>query len=113
MIKMDEKVKQQKVEQQKIVPQRAEQHNPIARIQDANVKALVEKGKQQGYLTYEALNSELPEENLSPDRLDNLLMTLDDLGIELIDEADLAKRLKEGKTGKAQEISVKLPLTVR
>jgi RNA polymerase primary sigma factor len=74
--------------------------NVMAQIQDSSVKALVEKGKEQGYLTYEEMNAELPEENLSPDHLDNLLMTLDDLGIELIDEADVAKREKEGKAAK-------------
>ena len=63
--------------------------NPL---QQNSMKALVEKGKKQGFLTYEEMNEELPDDNLSPDHLDNLLMTLDDLGIELIDEAELEKR---------------------
>jgi len=61
-------------------------------IMDINVQALVEKGKKRGYLTYEEMNNDLPEENLSPDHLDSLLMTLDDLGIDLIDEVDVQKR---------------------
>jgi len=56
------------------------------------MRALVEKGKQRGFLTYEEMNEELPDENLSPDRLDSLLMTLDDLGIDLIDETEVEKR---------------------
>ncbi|MBN2211768.1 MAG: RNA polymerase sigma factor RpoD [Sedimentisphaerales bacterium] len=59
---------------------------------DREMRALVEKGKQRGFLTYEEMNEELPDENLSPDRLDSLLMTLDDLGIDLIDETEVEKR---------------------
>ncbi len=59
---------------------------------DTSVKNLIAKGKQRGYLTYEEMNDELPEEAVSPDKLDSLLMTLDELGIELLDEADVEKR---------------------
>jgi RNA polymerase primary sigma factor len=59
---------------------------------DASVKRLIAKGKQRGYLTYEEMNEDLPEEAVSPDRLDSLLMALDELGIELIDESEAAQR---------------------
>jgi len=45
-----------------------------------SLRALLEKGKQRGFVTYEEMNDELPDEGFSPDRLDNLLMTLDDMG---------------------------------
>ena len=59
---------------------------------EEKIKLLVEKGKKKGYLTYEELNEELPEEAVSPTRLDSLLMTLDEMGINLIDEADIEKQ---------------------
>jgi RNA polymerase primary sigma factor len=46
---------------------------------DTSVKRLIEKGKERGYLTYEEMNDDLPDEAVSPDRLDALLMTLDEL----------------------------------
>ena len=58
---------------------------------DQNIKALVERGKSKGYLTYEEVNKSLPAEGVSPDRLDTLLMNLDELGIELLDEEDVRK----------------------
>ncbi|MBN1764804.1 MAG: RNA polymerase sigma factor RpoD [Sedimentisphaerales bacterium] len=70
---------------------------------DASLKSLIEKGKARGYLTYEEMNDDLPDDNLSPDRLDNLLMTLDDLGVELIDEADLKKREAEADSPKEDD----------
>ena len=59
---------------------------------DQNIKALVEKGKRKGYLTYEEMNQSLPAEGVSPDRLDSLLMTLDELGIDILDEEDVAAK---------------------
>ncbi len=63
-----------------------------SRLMDDSLKALIEKGKKRGYLTYEELNEDLPDDNLSPEKLDNLLMTLEDLNVELIDEIELEKR---------------------
>ena len=59
---------------------------------DISVKKLIAKGKERGYLTYEEMNDDLPDEAVSPDRLDTLLMTLDEMGIELIDEAEAQER---------------------
>ena len=61
---------------------------------DEAVKALIEKGKARGYLTYEEMNEDLPNEAVEPDKLDALLMILDELKIELIDEADAGPREK-------------------
>ncbi len=55
------------------------------------VKTLIEQGQSRGYLTYEELNRKLPDD-FSPDDLDELLMTFDEKGIELIDEADVPVR---------------------
>ncbi len=56
------------------------------------IKKLIQKGKDRGYLTYEEMNEDLPDEAVSPDRLDALLMALDEEGIELIDEAEARQR---------------------
>jgi len=53
------------------------------------IEALIDRGKQQGYLTYEEMNDLLPGETISPDRIDEILMTLDEMGIELKDAEDL------------------------
>ena len=57
---------------------------------DQGIKALIERGKQQGFLTYDEMNDLLPEEAIAPDKLDNILRMLDELGIELMDEVVVA-----------------------
>ena len=58
---------------------------------EGKIKAMIEKGKKKGYLTYEEMNADLPEDLVSPARLDTLLVSLDEMGISLIDEADVDK----------------------
>ncbi len=62
---------------------------------ETKMKNLIERGKKKGYLTYEEMNEELPDEAVTPSRLDNLLMTLDEAGVSLIDETELSKRKTE------------------
>ncbi len=68
---------------------------------EQQIKTLIEKGKQKGFLTYEEMNKGLPEEAISPSRLDSLLATLDEMGISLIEEADVESQ----KIGKEEEES--------
>jgi RNA polymerase primary sigma factor len=67
---------------------------------DARVQILLDLGKSRGYLTYEELNEKLPDEVVSPDKLDSLLMMIDEMGIKLIDEADIGEFTKAPRTRK-------------
>src|SRR6478609_953631 len=58
---------------------------------DNRVNAIIGLGKSRGYLTYEELNQKLPDEVVSPDKLDSLLMMIDEMGIKLIDESDVGE----------------------
>jgi RNA polymerase primary sigma factor len=62
---------------------------------EQKIKTLVERGKKKGFLTYEEMNKELPDDAVSPSRLDRLLATLDELGISLMDEADVKSQQKD------------------
>src|SRR5687768_2898095 len=69
---------------------------------DLRVQALLDMGTSRGYLTYDELNERLPDEVVSPDKLDSLLMMIDEMGIRLIDEADVAD-FTIYKTAKARD----------
>jgi len=53
---------------------------------DEGLKALLESGKGKGYLTYGQVNDYLPDDAVNPEKLDQLLLILEEHGIELIDE---------------------------
>lgn len=57
------------------------------------IKSLVQKGKHKGFLTYEELNDILPDDTLMlSEKIDEILMLLEELGIDLIDHADADER---------------------
>jgi len=68
------------------------------------IRILVEKGQKKGYLTYDEMNDTLPEDAVSPGRLDRLLSTLDERGISLVDEADVEAQ-QAGKEDEGFETS--------
>ncbi len=55
---------------------------------DPDVKLLIEEGRKKGFLTYEEINRVLPDDLVSPEKLDAILMHLDEIGVQLLDEAE-------------------------
>ena len=55
---------------------------------EASFNDLLERGKKRGYLTWEEMNNTIPDEAVSPDKLEILLERLEDNGIEMYDEAE-------------------------
>jgi RNA polymerase primary sigma factor len=53
---------------------------------EKDLERLIAKGVAQGYLTYDEVNDYLPDEDVNPDKLDNLLIALEERGIELVDQ---------------------------
>ena len=74
---------------------------------EQHIKSLIEKGEKKGFLTYDEMNKALPEEAVSPTRLDHLLATLDEMGVDLLDEASFRKQQEEEEF-EEEETQVKL-----
>jgi len=66
---------------------------------EQQIQTLIDRGKERGYLTYEEMNDSLPEDLVSPERLDRILMALDELGVDLIDETEVLARQMAAQAG--------------
>jgi len=60
---------------------------------DEGLKTLLELGKRRGFLTFDQVNDFLPDEASSPEKIQGLLESLDEMGIELINEDEAEARL--------------------
>ncbi len=61
---------------------------------DQELSSLISRGVQDGFLTYEDVNAYLPDEDVSPEKLDRLLLAIERKGIQLIDSAPAKAKAK-------------------
>ncbi len=54
---------------------------------EQDLASLIERGRSQGYLTYEQVGEYLPDEDVSPEKMDNFLQAINETGIQLVDQA--------------------------
>ncbi len=68
-----------------------------------NLKRLIDIGKDKGYITYEELNDDLPDDVVSSEYIDDLMMMFEEMDIMVIDEASKDEIEKSKKLKKKQE----------
>ena len=59
------------------------------------VQKLVDMGKEKGFLTYEEVNDALPPGVLSSEQIDDMLILFEQLGIQVVEEAEQAEGVDE------------------
>src|SRR5947208_9567559 len=78
---------------------------------DDALRALLESGKEKGYLTYSQVNDHLPDDDANPEKIDQLLMLLESEGIELIDEAEVDERERESRAPGEEDLQLEAELS--
>lgn len=53
----------------------------------SQLKLLVAKGKEQGYLTYSEVNDHLPEDIIDSDQIEGIIQMINDMGIQVLEQA--------------------------
>jgi RNA polymerase primary sigma factor len=51
--------------------------------QQSRLKLLIEKGKEQGFLTYAEVNDHLPDEIVDPQQIEDIITMINDMGIQV------------------------------
>ena len=72
------------------------------------LKTLINKGKKQGFLTYEEINKLIPDGKVSAEQIDNTLILFDEMDITITDKKNISKQIvklkaAEKKTAKAAQ----------
>ena len=56
-------------------------------LENSGLRELIEKGRAQGYITFADINDYLPDEVSDPDQLDEVIQIVNDLGLQVLEEA--------------------------
>ncbi|MBN1282839.1 MAG: sigma-70 family RNA polymerase sigma factor, partial [Proteobacteria bacterium] len=88
--------------------QSSEQRTKKAPSDIEEVKNLISAGKTKGYLTVEEVNDALPADMVSSAQLDDVLTIFDDMDIEIVDNEEEGKNLKERSQAK-EKVEEKAP----
>ena len=70
-------------------------------------QGLIDIGKEQGYLTYEEINKSIPQKMMVAEKIDGFFVTLDDLGIKVVDNKEYLSDKAQKNQGEAVEQTVK------
>jgi len=71
---------------------------------DDSLKALIELGKRNNYLTWDQVNAQIPPDTIEPERLDSILEILEQNGISIIEEDQVEEREPDPATLNDDEI---------
>src|ERR1700674_5018699 len=61
--------------------------NGLPEDRQSQLKLLIARGKEQGYLTYAQVNDHLPSEIVDPEQIEDIVNTINDMGIPVYEKA--------------------------
>ena len=72
----------------------------------SRIAELIEKGREQGYLTYADVNDHLPDDISDPDQVDEIIGMINDLGLQVHETAPDADTLMLAESENSDEIAL-------
>src|SRR4051794_24020891 len=70
--------------------------SPLLDLSDAAVRKMIQNAKKRGYVTYEQLNGVLPSEEVTSEKIEDVLAMLNDMGINVVENEDAGEE-EEGR----------------
>jgi RNA polymerase primary sigma factor len=69
-----------------------------------DIKRLITVGKEKGYLTYDEVNEALPEDLVSPEKMDDMMMIFDEMDIEIVDSEQQVQVVRESVVSDSESL---------
>ncbi len=73
------------------------------RDQQSEIKKLITRGKEQGYLTYAEVNDHLPDDIVDPEQIEDIIGMINDMGIQVHESAPDAETLLLQESSSVQD----------
>jgi RNA polymerase primary sigma factor len=105
---------------EKEAPETPDAPLPLLDLSDAAVKKMIKQAKKRGYVTYEQLNAVMPSEEVTSEKIEDVLAMMSEMGINVVEteeaEADEAEEEareepeeEESEGGELVETTAKAP----
>lgn len=80
-----------------------EQDTTLFDVRSANVKKLISKGKERGYVTFDELNAILPQDQMSSEQIEDVMAAFSEMSIQIIEHEENEEESTEDNEGEASE----------
>ena len=91
---------------EKDTPETPDAPLPLLDLSDAAVKKMIKSAKKRGYVTYEQLNAVMPSEEVTSEKIEDILAMMSEMGINVVEteeaEGDAARRPRRPKRRRAK-----------
>ena len=87
-----------KTDEQNTEVQEGQSDGPLLDLTDASVKKFIKAAKARGYVTHDELNKVLPSDEVTPDQIEDVMSSLSDMGINVVESEEEAEEPEEPET---------------
>jgi len=101
---------------EKDAPETPDAPLPLLDLSDAAVKKMIKQAKKRGYVTYEQLNAVMPSEEVTSEKIEDVLAIMNEMGINVVEteeaeaeEEDGEAEEEESESGELVEVAPKTP----
>src|SRR5579862_7743228 len=94
-------------------PETAEKDGPLPLLDlsDAAVKKMIKQAKKRGYVTYEQLNAVMPSEEVTSEKIEDILAMMNEMGINVVETEEAEAEDGEGEEAEGGEVVEVAPKT--
>src|SRR3984885_12405353 len=91
---------------------------PLLDLSDAAVKKMIKQAKKRGYVTYEQLNAVMPSEEVTSEKIEDVLAIMSEMGINVVETEEAEAEEEEAREepggeeaegGELVEVTTKTP----
>ncbi|HEX3984768.1 MAG TPA: RNA polymerase sigma factor region1.1 domain-containing protein, partial [Acidisoma sp.] len=76
---------------------------PLLDLSDAAVKKMIKSAKKRGYVTYEQLNAVMPSEEVTSEKIEDILAMMNEMGINVVETEEAETEEGEGEEAEEEE----------
>jgi RNA polymerase primary sigma factor len=90
---------------EKDAPETPDAPLPLLDLSDAAVKKMIKSAKKRGYITYEQLNAVMPSEEVTSEKIEDILAMMNEMGINVVENEEAENDDEESREEPEEEES--------